>query len=210
MLVSRRAGWAALITFIVLLAGLSLLAHGTDSRLWAALWTCYRASALVFGGGHVVLPMLDAGFVQTGWMSAERFLAGYGAAQAVPGPLFTFAAYLGAAVPLPGVSSAWIGAGLLLLAIFAPAWLTLMAALPFWHALRQRARFRHALAGINAAVVGLLTAALITPVASSALQSAADVLLVAGALVLLIRLRWPPLVLVVLMAGIGAGWALIG
>ncbi|MBB3194615.1 chromate efflux transporter [Roseateles terrae] len=210
LLVSRRTGWAALIAFIVLLAGLSLLAHGTDSRLWAALWICYRASALVFGGGHVVLPMLDAGFVQTGWMSAEQFLAGYGAAQAVPGPLFTFAAYLGAAVPLSGVSSAWIGAGLLLLAIFAPAWLTLMAALPFWHALRQRAGFRNALTGINAAVVGLLTAALITPVASSALHSAADVLLVAGALVLLIRLRWPPLVLVLLMAGMGGGWALIG
>lgn len=208
--VSRRTGWLALLLFLALMGALFLAAHDTGSRLWGALWVCYRASSLVFGGGHVVLPMLDAGLVQTGWMSPEQFLAGYGAAQAVPGPLFTFAAYLGATLSLPGVASPWVGALLLLAAIFAPAWLTLFAVLPFWHELRQRQRVRNVLAGINAAVVGVLAAALITPVGSSAIQHPLDGGMAVLALVLWMRLRWSPVLLVMLMAGAGAGLAALG
>lgn len=208
--VSRGIGMLSLLLFLTLMGALFLAAHGTGSILWGALWVCYRASSLVFGGGHVVLPMLDAGLVQTGWMSPEQFLAGYGAAQAVPGPLFTFAAYLGATLSMPGVVSPWLGALLLLAAIFAPAWLTLFAALPFWHVLRQRQRVRSALAGINAAVVGLLAAALITPVGSSAIQHPLDGAMAAVTLVLLMRLRWSPVLLVMLMAAAGAGLAAFG
>ncbi len=208
--VSRRMGLMALLLFLALMGALFLAAHGTGSRLWGALWVCYRASSLVFGGGHVVLPMLEAGMVQTGWMSAEQFLAGYGAAQAVPGPLFTFAAYLGATLSMPGVASPWLGALLLLTAIFAPAWLTLFAALPYWHALRQQPRVRNALAGLNAAVVGVLAAALITPVGSSAIQHPLDGAMAVAAMVLLMRLRWSPVILVLLMSAAGAGLTALG
>ncbi|WAC73683.1 chromate efflux transporter [Roseateles sp. SL47] len=202
--VSRRAGLLALLIFVALLVTLFLMAQGTDSRLWGALWVCYRASSLVFGGGHVVLPMLEVGFVQPGWLSAEQFLSGYGAAQAVPGPLFTFAAYLGATSSLPGLPSPWLGAGLLLLAIFTPAFLTVIAALPFWHALRERLAVRRALAGVNAAVVGMLGAALITSIGTSALGSIGDLVLAVIAWVLLLRWRCPPVALVVLAAMGGA------
>ncbi len=141
--------------------------------------TFYRTGSLVFGGGHVVLPLLDAGVVDPGWVSEDRFLAGYGAAQAVPGPLFSFAAYLGAvsAPPLGG----WSGATVALVAIYLPSFLLIFGVLPYWDRLRQSAAFRRALVGANAAVVGLLAAALYRPIWTGAIESGADVVVaVAG------------------------------
>ena len=177
-------------------------ANGAASAL-AVVDAFYRAGALVFGGGHVVLPLLQSAVVAPGWVSADAFLAGYGATQAVPGPLFTFAAFLGAAMA-PG----WAGAGLALLAIlgiFLPAFLLVAGALPWWASLRQRAWARGVLAGVNAAVVGLLLAALYQPVATSALHSAADVTLALVALAALLRWRVPPWAVVVATALTGWG-----
>ena len=206
---SRRGGLALLAVFAALLVVLpwsvavAPSADGTASAL-AVVDAFYRAGALVFGGGHVVLPLLQSAVVEPGWVSADAFLAGYGAAQAVPGPLFTFAAFLGAAMA-PG----WAGAGLALLAIlgiFLPAFLLVAGALPWWASLRQRAGARGVLAGVNAAVVGLLLAALYQPVAASALHSAADVALALVALAALLRWRVPPWAVVVATAL--AGWGL--
>ena len=155
--VSRRTGAVLLAlcgALLVLLPLLPLLAAGTGSVVAAAVSAFYQAGALVFGGGHVVLPLLQAGVVPTGWVSNDAFLAGYGAAQAVPGPLFTFAAYLGAAMPAP--LGGWLGGLVLLLAIFAPAFLLVAGSLPFWEALRQRDGAPRAIAGVNAAVVSVL------------------------------------------------------
>jgi chromate transporter len=158
----------------------------------------YRSGALVFGGGHVVLPLLRDAVVAPGWVSDSSFLAGYGAAQAVPGPLFTFAAYLGAvAGVLPG--GVW-GAVIALVAIFLPGLLCLMGTLPFWHALRARPNAQSAMRGTNAAVVGLLGAALYNPVWTSAVQTPADFAVAATGLILLIAWRAPPLLVVVLSA----------
>jgi chromate transporter len=206
---SRRGGLVLLAVFAALLVVLpwsvavASAADGTASAL-AVVDAFYRAGALVFGGGHVVLPLLQSAVVEPGWVSADAFLAGYGAAQAVPGPLFTFAAFLGAAMA-PG----WAGAGLALLAIlgiFLPAFLLVAGALPWWASLRQRAGARGVLAGVNAAVVGLLLAALYQPVAASALHSAADVALALVALAALLRWRVPPWAVVVATAL--AGWGL--
>ena len=206
---SRRGGLVLLAVFAALLVLLPWSvavvsgANGTASAL-AVVDAFYRAGALVFGGGHVVLPLLQSAVVEPGWVSADAFLAGYGAAQAVPGPLFTFAAFLGAAMA-PG----WAGAGLALLAIlgiFLPAFLLVAGALPWWAPLRQRAWARGVLAGVNAAVVGLLLAALYQPVATSALHSAADVALALVALAALLRWRVPPWAVVVATAL--AGWGL--
>lgn len=205
---SRRGGLALLAVFAALLVVLpwsvavASAADGTASAL-AVVDAFYRAGALVFGGGHVVLPLLQSAVVEPGWVSADAFLAGYGAAQAVPGPLFTFAAFLGAAMA-PG----WAGAGLALLAIlgiFLPAFLLVAGALPWWASLRQRAWARGVLAGVNAAVVGLLLAALYQPVATSALYSAADVALALVALAALLRWRVPPWAVVVATALTGWG-----
>jgi chromate transporter len=154
----------------------------------------YRSGALVFGGGHVVLPLLHDAVVTPGWMSDNAFLAGYGAAQAVPGPLFTFAAYLGTvAAGLPG--------GLVALgAIFLPGMLALLGTLPFWDALRTRPRAQAAMRGINAAVVGILGAALYAPVWTSAVQRPADLALALVGFVLLTAWRVPPLIVVALGA----------
>ena len=122
----------------------------------------YRSGALVFGGGHVVLPLLEREFVPTGWMTAQEFLAGYGAAQAVPGPLFTFAGFLGASSS--GEPSGILGAAIAIIAIFLPAALLVLGTLPFWEGLRSNARARRALMGVNAGVVGILAAALYDPV----------------------------------------------
>ena len=200
----RRTGAALLVVFAALLVLLPLAVRLWPGSLLAMVDAFYRVGALVFGGGHVVLPLLQSAVVEPGWVSADAFLAGYGAAQAVPGPLFTFAAFLGAAMA-PG----WAGAGLALLAIlgiFLPAFLLVAGALPWWAPLRQRAWARGVLAGVNAAVVGLLLAALYQPVATSALHSAADVTLALVALAALLRWQVPPWAVVVATAL--AGWGL--
>lgn len=201
MPVSRKTGLAALVAFFALLAGLLLLqghmGHGVD--LFAAF---YRSGALVFGGGHVVLPLLREAFVAPGWVSDDVFLAGYGAAQAVPGPLFTFAAYLGAvAGPAPnGIVGAIVG----LIGIFLPGILVLIGTLPFWDALRQRADAQAAMRGINASVVGILGAALYSPVWTSSVQTSGDFAIALIGFVLLVAWRAPPLLVVVVgaLAGI--------
>ncbi|WP_313472606.1 chromate efflux transporter, partial [Brevundimonas sp.] len=152
--ISRRAGAGALVLFLLLLAGLPLASMATGLHGVALLDVFYRAGAFVFGGGHVVLPLLEEGVVQPGWIDSNGFLAGYGAAQAVPGPLFTFAAYLGAAMePSP---NGLAGAALCLVAIFAPGLLLVTGALPFWSLLRARPAAQAAMRGANAAVVGIL------------------------------------------------------
>nr|WP_206668046.1 chromate efflux transporter [Pseudoroseomonas oryzae] len=183
--VPRAAATAALVAFPVFLAGLPLLAALTGSHAVATAEAFYRAGSLVFGGGHVVLPLLERAMVPPGWISADGFLAGYGVAQALPGPLFTFAAFLGAA------QSLWpngIAGGLLaLLGVSLPGLLLMYGALPFWDALRRRPAARAALAGVNAAVVGILLAALYDPIWTSSVRSGLDfavVLLAFGALVL--------------------------
>lgn len=202
--VSRGAGVTALASFALLLLGLPLLAAATASPLLATLDAFYRAGALVFGGGHVVLPLLQTAVVPGGALSNAEFLAGYGAAQAVPGPLFTFAAYLGA-VARPEVAGlgGWIGGLACLLAIFLPAWLLVVGALPFWDILRQRPTVQSALAGVNAGVVGILLAALYDPVWTSAIGSRADFGLALAAFALLVYARMSPLLVVILAAGTG-------
>ena len=156
--------------------------------------TFYRVGALVFGGGHVVLPLLHSSVVDPGWVSNDRFLAGYGAAQAVPGPLFSFSAYLGSVGSLPPAGVA--GAALALGAIYLPSFLLIFGTLPFWHRLRASVRFRRALAGTNAAVVGLLLAALYTPIWTSAVGAPIDVAIAVAGLAALMTGRVPPIALV--------------
>lgn len=202
--VSRRTGAVLLALFGVLLVLLPALAAATRSEVAAAVAVVYQAGALVFGGGHVVLPLLQSGVVPPGWVGNEAFLAGYGAAQAVPGPLFTFAAYLGAAMPAP--LGGWLGGAVLLLVIFAPAFLLVAGALPFWEAIRQRDAVQRALAGVNAAVVGVLAAALYDPVWTGAIRSKADFALALAAFGLLVVGRVTP---VAVVAGAAlAGWAM--
>lgn len=197
--IGRRVGTIALGLFFALLVGLPLLRAATGSEGVAMVDTFYRTGSLVFGGGHVVLPLLHAGVVDPGWVSEDRFLAGYGAAQAVPGPLFSFAAYLGAVSvsPLGG----WTGAAVALLAIYLPSFLLMFGVLPYWDRLRESAAFRRALVGANAAVVGLLAAALYRPIWTGAIESAADVAVAVAGLALLVVGRLPPIA-VVLMAAI--------
>ena len=158
----------------------------------------------MFGGGHVVLPLLQAEVVPPGWVADDAFLAGYGAAQAVPGPLFTFAAYLGTvSTPAP---NGWLGAVICLFAIFVPAFLLVVGTLPFWDALRRLKAVRRALGGVNAAVVGLLLAALYDPVWSRAILAPADFALALAAFAGLAFWKLPPWLVVLLSAG--GGWAL--
>jgi chromate transporter len=168
----------------------------------------YRSGALVFGGGHVVLPLLREAFVLPGWVSDDAFLAGYGAAQAVPGPLFTFAAYLGAVVaPSPhGVAGAALG----LIGIFLPGILILLGTLPFWDTFRKRADAQAAMRGVNAAVVGLLGAALYNPVWTSSVKTPGDFGLALFGFVLLTVWRAPPLLVVIVSALGGIALALTG
>ncbi len=165
-------GWVLIAAFFSLLIGLPLIAQLGDSLL-LVFDGFYRAGALVFGGGHVVLPLLEETVVDPGWISQDEFLAGYGAAQAVPGPMFTLAAYLGAR--LPGGDGGLIGAGVALGAIFLPGFLLVAGVLPLWRSIMSRPIAARALAGINAAVVGLLGAALYDPVWTSAVQKPSDV-----------------------------------
>jgi chromate transporter len=186
----RRTG-AVLVALVALGLGAAFLPGLPPLGRVAAAF--YRAGALVFGGGHVVLPLLKASVVDPGWLDNNTFLAGYGAAQAVPGPMFTLASFLGAR--LPGGMGSALGATVAVLAIFAPGLLLVSGALPFWRALAQRTGAARALAGVNAVVVGLLAAAFVNPVATSAIHAPLDVL-VAAAGVLMLLARWPALAVV--------------
>ncbi|MDP5334936.1 MAG: chromate efflux transporter [Paracoccaceae bacterium] len=203
--VSRPVALSALSLFMGLLLLLPVLAgHG---QALALIDSFYRAGALVFGGGHVVLPLLQAEVVQPGWIGADEFLAGYGAAQAVPGPLFTFAAYLGAAVePEPhGIA----GAALALTAVFLPGFLILIGVLPFWDRFRAIAPAQAAMRGANAAVVGILGAALYSPVFTSAIGDARDFALALACFLLLVMWKAPPWAVVILAAVGGIALVLI-
>lgn len=202
--VRRRTGAIFLVIFFAMLIALPLLAQAWPSQALSIIDVFYRAGSLVFGGGHVVLPLLQTEVVPNGWVSNDTFLAGYGAAQAVPGPLFTFAAFLGAS--LAGPLNGWMGGLLCLTVIFIPSFLIVAGALPFWEKIRTNLRMRAALIGINAAVVGLLLAALYHPVWTSAIHQATDFGLAIIALVALIFWRIPPW-LVVVGSGLG-GWLL--
>jgi chromate transporter len=196
--VSRPVGLAALALFFLLLAGLPLLRSFAPLPGLALFEAFYRSGALVFGGGHVVLPMLRQSFVAPGWVSDDTFLAGYGAAQAVPGPLFTFAAYLGAVVKLAphGIAGAALG----LIGIFLPGSLVLIGTLPFWESFRKRAGAQAIMRGVNAAVVGLLGAALYSPVWTSSVKAPGDFAIALLGFVLLTVWRTPPLVVVLVSA----------
>jgi chromate transporter len=206
--VSRRAGLVALTAFFLLLAGLPILGNLTHSQAVALFEAFYRSGALVFGGGHVVLPLLREATVAQGWVTDDVFLAGYGAAQAVPGPLFTFAAYLGAVVGTPPNGLA--GATISLVAIFVPGILALVAALPFWETFRKRARAQAAMRGVNAAVVGLLGAALYNPVWTTSVHGPADFGIALVGFVLLMVWEAPPLVVVAVSAIGGVTLAIAG
>lgn len=199
--VSRTAGTLALLLFALLLFGLPLLVLATGSPLWALVEGFYRSGSLVFGGGHVVLPLLQSTVVPGGAVNNAEFLAGYGAAQAVPGPLFTFAAYLGAV--MDGPLSGWQGGLLFLVVIFVPAWLLVVGALPFWDALRQGDAVRNAMAGVNAGVVGILLSALYDPVWTSAIHGRADFGLALAAFGLLVYARTSPVLVVLFGAAAG-------
>jgi chromate transporter len=205
--VSRAAAFAALAAFFILLVGLPLLRTLTGSSGVALMEAFYRSGALVFGGGHVVLPLLREAFVTPGWVGDDAFLAGYGAAQAVPGPLFTFAAYLGAVVgPSPhGLAGAALG----LIAIFLPGVLILIGCLPFWDSFRTRPEAQAMMRGINASVVGLLGAALYSPVWTSSVRTPGDFAVILVGFVLLTMWRAPPLVVVALSALGGMALALL-
>ena len=194
----RRAGVLLLAVFAVSIVALPIVAAAGTFPGLAVFDSFYRAGALVFGGGHVVLPLLEAEVVAPGWVGRDVFLAGYGAAQALPGPLFTIAAFLGAHIPV--FADPTMGALVALLAIFAPSFLLVPGLLPFWSGLRGRSGARSALAGVNAAVVGLLLAALYDPVFTASVRGAADFAWVLGAFGLLFVLRWPPWLVVVLAA----------
>ncbi|SDD90764.1 chromate efflux transporter [Paraburkholderia lycopersici] len=193
--VTRATGIAALIVFCVLLFGLPVSGTSVAAQGVREFEAFYRSGALVFGGGHVVLPLLQRETVATGWVAPNAFLAGYGAAQAMPGPLFTFAAYLGWLMAAP--PSHWAGALLATAGIFLPGLLLVVAALPWWQALRARPAMASALAGVNAAVVGLLAAALYSPVWTSAVQSMTDFAIACLGFFLLTRWRAPALAVVV-------------
>ena len=203
--VSKAAGLAALAVFFFLLAGFPLLQALAPSDTVALVGAFYRSGALVFGGGHVVLPLLREAFVTPGWVSDDVFLAGYGAAQSVPGPLFTFSAYLGMVVNATphGIAGAALG----LIAIFAPGLLVLVGTLPFWESFRRRASAQAVMRGVNAAVVGLLGAALYNPVWTSSVHSAGGFGIALAGFVLLTVWRVPPLVVVIVSAvgGIAIG-----
>jgi chromate transporter len=202
--VTKPTGALALVIFAVLLVALPLASSMAGNPTLAVIDRFYRAGALVFGGGHVVLPLLQAGVVPPGWVSNSDFLAGYGAAQAVPGPLFAFSAFLGTVMNVR--PNGWEGGLLCLGAIFLPAALLIFGALPFWDALRKLKAVQSAMAGMNAAVVGVLLAALYDPVWTSAIRSRADFGLALASFAMLLVLRLPALV-VVIFAALG-GWLL--
>lgn len=206
--VPRWFAAACWVVFLGLLVALPVARQFVDSYPLALADSFFRVGSLVFGGGHVVLPLLQAEVVPTGWVTQEQFIAGYGAAQAVPGPLFTFAAYLGAvAGPAP---NGWAGGALALVAIFAPSFLLVAGSLPLWDALRTRGAFQGALRGVNAAVVGILGAALYSPVWTSGVFGPLDLGLALAAFGLLQVWRVPPWLVVVLTAAGGMGLSALG
>lgn len=196
-----RGGAAALALWALLLGALPAMAALTGLRAVAEFDVLYRAGSLVFGGGHVVLPLLRAALVPRGWIGDDAFVAGYGAAQAVPGPLFTFAGYLGAAMAQQGPR--WVGGVRALAAIFLPAWLLVGGALPFWQRWRARPGAQAALAGANAAVVGVLLAALYHPVITGSVRSSRDAALALVGFAALEVLRAPPWAVVLGAALVG-------
>ncbi len=196
-----RLSIIALVLFLALLAGLPLAAHLTGSHGLALFDSFYRSGSLVFGGGHVVLPLLQREVVSPGWVGNDVFLAGYGAAQAMPGPLFTFAAYLGTVMRQS--PNGWLGGLICLVAIFLPTFLLVTGALPFWAALRAKRGIQSALRGINAVVVGLLLAALYAPVWTSTILKPRDFAIGIGAFLLLVFWKVPPW-LVVIAGALGA------
>lgn len=202
--ISRRTGSLWLALFFILLILLPLASEAMPGQTLAIVDAFYRAGSLVFGGGHVVLPLLQTEVVPTGWVEEQVFLAGYGATQAMPGPLFTFAAFLGAS--MTSAPSGWAGGLISLIAIFIPSFLLVVSALPFWEQLRQNLRTQAALSGINASVVGLLLAALYQPVWTSAILSTQDFCLALIAFVALMFWKLPPW-LVVMVGGL-TGWLL--
>ena len=199
--IKKSAAAGCLILFFILLFALPALRELTGSYWIAVIDSFYRSGALVFGGGHVVLPLLEQELVPMGWISEEAFLAGYGATQAVPGPLFTFAAYLGT------VMNGWIGGLIATAAIFLPAFLLILGALPFWDMLRNNAKIKGAVMGVNAAVIGILISALYTPIWTSSILQAVDFALAAVLFVMLVYFKLPPWVIVVTGA---LGGTLIG
>jgi chromate transporter len=205
--IGKKLAIAAWVIFFTLLLGLPLLRQIVDSHALQVFDSFFRVGSLVFGGGHVVLPLLQTEVVGPGWVTNEQFVAGYGATQAVPGPLFTFAAYLGAV--MSSEPNGWTGAFLALIAIFLPSFLLVIGALPFWDVLRTTPIFQSALKGINAAVVGLLLAALYNPVWTSAIHSPTDFALGLVAFGLLMFWKCPPWLVVVLTAAGGEAIARI-
>lgn len=188
--ISRGLGIVCIVLFFGLLLLLPLLSEITSSRWITMFDRFYRSGALVFGGGHVVLPLLEREFVPAGWLSEEAFLAGYGAAQAVPGPLFTFAAYLGA------VMNGWVGGLIATFAIFLPAFLLILGTLPFWDNLRRNPKVKGALLGVNAAVVGILISAFYQPIWTSSILAPIDFALAAVLFSMLVYWKLPPWMIV--------------
>jgi chromate transporter len=201
---SKRTGAFWLALFFIVLIALPIASEALSNQTLAMVDAFYRSGSLVFGGGHVVLPLLQTEVVPTGWVDEQVFLAGYGATQAMPGPLFTFAAFLGAS--MTSAPSGWMGGMIALIAIFIPSFMLVVGALPFWEQLRQNLRTQAALMGINASVVGLLLAALYQPVWTSAILSAQDFGLALVAFVALMFWKLPPWLVVI--AGGVAGWVL--
>lgn len=199
---SKKTGTFFLLVFFALLFTLPPLAKTSESHSLKMFDSFYRAGSLVFGGGHVVLPLLQAEVVPTGWVSNDAFMAGYGAAQAIPGPLFTFTAYLGSVSTM--TPNGWSGAFLCLIAAFLPAFLLILGALPFWETLREFKNMRYAMLGVNAAVVGLLLAAFYHPVWTTGVTNAKDFSLVLVAFGLLTFWRLPSWAVVLFGAIVGA------
>jgi len=201
---NRAVGIALLAVFLLMLFALPVVAESVRAGNLDAFTSFFRVGSLVFGGGHVVLPLLEAEVVPTGWTSTDAFLAGYGAAQAIPGPMFALTGYLGNVIdPGHGYLGGWTGGVLAIVAVFLPSFLLLGATLPFWDALRSRDRIRAALSGVNAAVVGLLLAVLFTPVWTSSVRDTSDFATVVVAAVLLAFWRLPPWLVVMLAAVAG-------
>ena len=198
---SKRMGSAFLSLFFILLITLPAITYLYPSQTSEIISSFYQAGSLVFGGGHVVLPLLQTEVVTTGHLSNETFLAGYGAAQAVPGPLFTFASFLGAS--MYGGKLGWYGSIICLLAIFLPAFLLIAGVLPFWQSIRNNNYARKALAGANAGVVGLLIAVLYNPVWTSTVHTTTDIILVLSAFTALMLLKWPSWLVVLVFSFLG-------